>query len=167
PMEVGSIARVMTNLLAPGKNKMKEYFKPLFSSLKIELKQLNSVLGRHLCHALETQMMIEQCYSWLDELEVDGKPANDFKYPKSGEGIGLTEAPRGALGHWLKIKDYKISSYQCVVPTTWNCSPRDDKGTPGPVEKALEGTPIANPEHPLEAGRVVRSFDPCLACAIH
>jgi Ni,Fe-hydrogenase I large subunit len=71
------------------------------------------------------------------------------------------------LGHWLEIKEYKIERYECVVPTTWLCSPRDDEGKPGPVEKALEGVMIENPEHPIEAARVVRSFDPCLACAVH
>jgi len=90
-----------------------------------------------------------------------------FRIPERGAGVGLTEAPRGALGHWLTITDQKIAAYQCVVPTTWNCSPRDDKGRPGAVEQALVGTPIADPAHPLEAARVVRSFDPCLACAVH
>jgi len=91
----------------------------------------------------------------------------DFSIPASGKGAGLTEAPRGALGHWIEIQDYKIANYQCVVPTTWNCSPRDGRGQPGPVETALEGTPVADPGNPIEAARVVRSFDPCLACAVH
>jgi len=90
-----------------------------------------------------------------------------FRIPEQGLGVGLTEAPRGALGHWLAIKGQKISAYQCVVPTTWNCSPRDDKGRPGAIEQALVGTPIADAANPLEAARVVRSFDPCLACAVH
>jgi Ni,Fe-hydrogenase I large subunit len=90
-----------------------------------------------------------------------------FETPKEGVGMGLTEGPRGALGHWIKIKDSKIDLYQCVVPTTWNCSPQDDQGKSGPVEQALTGTPVADPENPIEVLRVVRSFDPCLACAIH
>jgi len=77
------------------------------------------------------------------------------------------EAPRGALGHWIKIKDGRIDRYQLVVPTTWNVSPRDEKGQPGPVEQALEGTKVKDPENPFELVRIVRSFDPCLACAIH
>jgi Ni,Fe-hydrogenase I large subunit len=81
--------------------------------------------------------------------------------------MGLVEAPRGALGHWLTVENRKIASYQCIVPTTWNCSPRDDRGVPGPVEKAIEGTPIADPANPIEATRIVRSFDPCIACAVH
>ena len=70
-------------------------------------------------------------------------------------------------GHWLDIKDHRIGNYQCVVPTTWNCSPRDDGGTPGAMEQALVGTPVADPQNPLEAARVIRSFDPCIACAVH
>jgi Ni,Fe-hydrogenase I large subunit len=79
----------------------------------------------------------------------------------------LTEAPRGALGHGISIDEYRISNYQCVVPTTWNCSPRDSRGRPGPVETALEGLEIKDATQPIEIGRVVRSFDPCIACAVH
>ena len=104
---------------------------------------------------------------WLDQLTPDAPAFKDFSIPESGRGYGLTEAARGALGHWIDIKDKKISNYQCVVPTTWNCSPRDDRGVPGPVEQALVGVPIADAENPVEAARVVRSFDPCLACAVH
>ncbi|MBM3237471.1 nickel-dependent hydrogenase large subunit [Candidatus Poribacteria bacterium] len=81
--------------------------------------------------------------------------------------MGLTDGPRGALGHWITIKDKKIERYQCVVPTTWNAGPKDDLGQKGPMEQALIGTPIKDPENPIEAVRIVRSFDPCLACAIH
>ena len=81
--------------------------------------------------------------------------------------MGLWGAPRGALGHWIRIEDGVIVNYQCVVPTTWNCSPRDDQGQPGPVEQALEGTKVRDVENPFELVRIVRSFDPCLACAVH
>ena len=81
--------------------------------------------------------------------------------------MGLHEAPRGALGHWITIKDYKIENYQAVVPTTWNGGPRDDKGQRGPIEEALVGTPVKDPENPIELVRVVRAFDPCIACAVH
>ena len=79
----------------------------------------------------------------------------------------MVEAPRGALGHWVRIKDHKIENYQCVVPSTWNTSPRDDKGVVGPMEKALIDTPVADPDNPVEVLRVVRSFDPCVACTVH
>ena len=87
--------------------------------------------------------------------------------PEEAEGMGLTEAPRGALGHWLKIKNKKIENYQCVVPTTWNASPKDDKEQPGPIEQAIVGTKIKDEKNPFEIVRIVRSFDPCLACAVH
>jgi hydrogenase large subunit len=81
--------------------------------------------------------------------------------------MGLTDAPRGALGHWISIKGKKIQNYQAVVPTTWNASPKDDRGNRGPMEQALMGTKVSDPDNPIELVRVVRSFDPCLACAIH
>ncbi len=82
-------------------------------------------------------------------------------------GWGWSEAPRGALGHWVHIKDGKIANYQAIVPSTWNGSPRDANGLPGAYEAALVGTPVADPEKPLEVLRTVHSFDPCMACAVH
>jgi len=110
---------------------------------------------------------------WLDELEaniaggdeeiyLDPTPATDVS------GNGLTEAPRGALGHWLDIgSDGKLSRYQVISPTTWNCSPRDAKGIHGPLEEALLGTPVGNVDEPVEIMRVIHSFDPCLDCSTH
>ena len=83
------------------------------------------------------------------------------------KGVGFTEAPRGALGHWIKIKDGKIDNYQCVVPTTWNGSPRDPNGNIGAFEASLLDTPMADPNQPLEIIRTLHSFDPCLACSTH
>lgn len=82
-------------------------------------------------------------------------------------GAGFHEAPRGSLGHWVHIKDAKINRYQCVVPSTWNAGPRDAGDTPGPYEAALVGTPVADPEQPIEILRTVHSFDPCMACGVH
>jgi hydrogenase large subunit len=81
--------------------------------------------------------------------------------------MGLVDGARGALGHWIKIKEKKIANYQCVVPSTWNLSPRDRQGQPGPVEQAVTGTKTRDEANPFEILRIVRSFDPCLACAIH
>ena len=104
---------------------------------------------------------------WVMELK-PGEPVHaEFEIPESGEGMGITDAPRGALGHWITIKNHKIDNYQAVVPTTWNGGPRDDKGQPGPFEQALEGTRVRDEKNPFELVRIVRSFDPCLACAIH
>jgi len=81
--------------------------------------------------------------------------------------VGIVDAARGALGHWIVIKDHRIAKYQCVVPTTWNASPKDDMGNPGPIEQALIGTKIKDEDNPFEIVRIVRSFDPCIACAVH
>ena len=81
--------------------------------------------------------------------------------------MGISEAPRGALGHWVRIEKGVIANYQAVVPTTWNCSPRDDRDVPGACEQALEGTTVRDEKNPFELVRIVRSFDPCLACSIH
>jgi hydrogenase large subunit len=88
-------------------------------------------------------------------------------WPKEAKGAGFTEAPRGALGHWIKIKDGKIDNYQCIVPTTWNGSPRDGKGQIGAFEASLMNTPLAKADEPLEILRTLHSFDPCLACSTH
>jgi len=126
-----------------------------------------SLLGRHFARAVETSVVAHEMSGWLDQL-VPGQPTfNPYDIPKEGKGVGLHEAPRGALGHWIEIKDYKVANYQAVVPTTWNGGPRDDRGQLGPVESALMGTPVKDPDNPFELVRIVRAFDPCLACAIH
>jgi hydrogenase large subunit len=88
-------------------------------------------------------------------------------WPATADGVGLTEAPRGALAHWIGIRDRKIDNYQLVVPSTWNASPRDAAGQRSSYEASLIGTPVANTEQPLEILRTVHSFDPCIACAVH
>jgi hydrogenase large subunit len=104
---------------------------------------------------------------WLLQLK-PGEPVYvDYTIPEESTGMGLIDGARGALGHWIEIKEGKIANYQCVVPSTWNLCPRDNQGQPGPVEQALEGTKIKDESNPFEIVRIVRSFDPCLACAIH
>ena len=88
-------------------------------------------------------------------------------WPKEAKGVGTAAAPRGGLGHWVKIKDGKIENYQCVVPTTWNGSPRDPKGNIGAFEACLMNTPMERPDEPVEILRSLHSFDPCLACSTH
>ena len=128
---------------------------------------LFSVLGRHAARALYTKLIADTMPGWLLQLK-PGEPAYvDYEIPDESKGMGLVDAARGALGHWIEIKDKKIANYQCVVPSTWNLCPRDDMGQPGPVEQALIGTKIKDENNPFEIGRIVRSFDPCLACAIH
>jgi hydrogenase large subunit len=104
---------------------------------------------------------------WLLELKPGEPIFVEYTLPEESKGVGITEGARGALGHWIEIKDRKIANYQCVVPTTWNVSPKDDKGNPGPIEQALIGTKVRDESNPFELVRIVRSFDPCLACSIH
>ena len=88
-------------------------------------------------------------------------------WPANARGVGMSEAPRGALAHWIVIDNGKIDNYQLVVPSTWNASPRDGKGQLSAYEASLIGTPVANPDQPLEVLRTIHSFDPCIACAVH
>jgi len=126
-----------------------------------------SVMDRHLARAQEALKVARAMDAWLDQL-VAGQPVqSQTAAGTDGSGLGLTEAPRGALGHWLKVTSGRISAYQVVTPTCWNASPRDSRNVPGPMEKALIGVPIADPQRPIEALRVIHSFDPCLSCAVH
>jgi len=125
-----------------------------------------SVMDRHLARSYEALKVAETMNDWLNQL--DGGPSYDDYFEQySGFGIGMTEAPRGALGHWVRITNGEIAQYQVITPTCWNASPRDDQGVPGPMEQALIGTPIENPDQPIEALRVIHAFDPCLSCAVH
>ncbi|UCD29279.1 MAG: nickel-dependent hydrogenase large subunit [Planctomycetota bacterium] len=126
-----------------------------------------SVLDRIAARALETKKVADAMDGWLDEL-IPGNPSyQEPSRTNNATGIGLTEAPRGALGHWIDISDSLISRYQVVTPTNWNASPKDDLNQPGPIEQALIGTPVADINQPIELLRVVHSFDPCLACSVH
>ena len=126
-----------------------------------------SVMDRHVARALEAKKIAAAMSEWLDELTPNETAYDDSFDQHSGFGIGLSEAPRGALGHWVEITDGKISNYQVITPTCWNASPRDDDNVPGPMEQALIGTPVENPDQPVEALRVIHSYDPCLSCAVH
>jgi hydrogenase large subunit len=97
----------------------------------------------------------------------DGAKWEPESWPATAKGVGLSEAPRGALAHWIVIKGRKIDNYQLVVPSTWNASPRDPKNQLSAYESALVGTPVADPDKPLEILRTIHSFDPCIACAVH
>lgn len=164
--EVGPLARVAVNY-AWGEPKTKELVDSSLAQLKAPASVLFSVLGRHLGRALSAKLIADALEKWVLELK-PGEPAYvEYALPDEGMGMGLTEAARGALGHWIEIKDKKIANYQCVVPTTWNASPRDDNGTPGPVEQAIIGTKIRDESNPFEIVRIVRSFDPCIACSVH
>lgn len=124
-------------------------------------------MDRIVARALETKVIADTMDGWLDELVVGASAYQPSTVPASATGRGLTEAPRGALGHWMDVQDSLISRYQVVTPTNWNASPRDDADVPGPIEAALVGTPVSDVTQPVEVLRVVHTFDPCLACAVH
>jgi hydrogenase large subunit len=126
-----------------------------------------SVLDRHLARALEAETLALAMADWVDQLNPDGPVYTEHDLPNAAMAQGLTEAPRGALGHWIEVAAGKIARYQVISPTTWNVSGRDDRGVPGPLEQALLGTPVENTDQPLEVMRVIHSFDPCLDCATH
>ncbi len=126
-----------------------------------------SVMDRHMARALEALKVAQAMKTWLGKLKPDHAVYKKHALPQSAQSYGLTEAPRGALGHWVKIQNKKIAHYQVVTPTCWNASPRDTYGLHGPIEEALIGTAVQSMTEPIELLRVVHSFDPCLSCAVH
>ncbi len=167
PIEVGPLARVLTGYESGMQPELKAVTDKFLQATGRSLADLDSCLGRHAARVIELQVLFKHLEQWIEELDPAAPTCVDFRLPATGKGIGLTEAPRGALGHWLDIKNSKISGYECIVPTTWNCSPRDNNDVPGPVEQALIGTEVMDTSNPMEASRIVRAFDPCLACAVH
>jgi hydrogenase large subunit len=175
-MEVGPLARFVIGY-ARGIPDFKEPVDAVLGKLGVPITALFSTLGRTAARGLEAQWAAHKLKYFYDKLIAnikagDTATANTEKWrpetwPKSAKGVGTCEAPRGALGHWLHIEDTKIKNYQCVVPTTWNASPRDNEGNIGAYEAALLDTPMADPTQPLEILRTIHSFDPCLACATH
>lgn len=164
--EVGPLARMVVAYTA-GEPTVQQLVNDTLAYFGASPAALFSVLGRHAARALETKFIADSMPGWLLELKPGEPVCAEWETPESSEGMGLWEAPRGALGHWIKIEDHKIANYQCVVPTSWNASPMDEKGNPGPIEQALNGTKVKDEENPFEVVRIVRSFDPCLACAVH
>jgi hydrogenase large subunit len=164
--EVGPLARIATSYAA-GNPKIKELVDSILSHFNASPDALFSVLGRHVARALCALYIARNLEGWVLGLK-PGEPVYvDYTIPEEGSGVGIVDAARGALGHWIIIKDKKIDKYQCVVPTTWNASPMDDMGNHGPIEHALIGTKVKDEENPFEMVRIVRSFDPCIACAVH
>ncbi|HSH68519.1 MAG TPA: nickel-dependent hydrogenase large subunit [Deferrisomatales bacterium] len=164
--EVGPLARMVV-AAAAGHPEVTATLSGFLADTGLEQKVLFSVLGRHAARALEALLVAQRMETWLERLEVGAVSVGTYTPRPGGDGEGLTEAPRGALGHWTQVRDGKIARYQAVVPSTWNFSPRGDRSDPGPVETALLGTPVDEQGQGLEVARVVRSFDPCIACAVH
>ncbi|HXZ51770.1 MAG TPA: nickel-dependent hydrogenase large subunit [Burkholderiales bacterium] len=175
-MEVGPLARMLM-LVATGNKEAKELVDMTLKHLDVPVQALFSTLGRTAARTLETKLIAGWMQGWYDQLIAnikagDARTFNEQKWdptawPKQAQGAGFTEAPRGALAHWIVIRDGRIANYQAVVPSTWNAGPRDPKGQDGAYEAALKGTRLAVLEQPLEILRTIHSFDPCIACAVH
>jgi hydrogenase large subunit len=166
PCEVGPVARMVVGYYG-GKKKVREVVENILPQIGEKTDALSSILGRHLARALDAKLIADSMAEWVLQLKVDEPIYSSYSLPVETEGVGITDGPRGALGHWIRIKDKVIDNYQLVVPTTWNVSPRDDSDQPGPLEKALLGLRVKDSANPFEVVRCVRSFDPCLACAVH
>jgi len=164
-VEVGPGARLV---IAYKKNVQpwKKEIDKVLNEFKIDISKLNSVMGRHIARFIEAKVLINECLNWILKIKPDQDFYLKYEIPEEGQGIGLSEGARGAVGHWISIKNKKISHYQVISPTTWNGSPKDSNGNYGPIEKALIGTKINDEKNPVEILRIVRSFDPCLACAV-
>lgn len=176
PMEVGPLARMLVAYVS-GHARVKELVGGALKQLGVGPEALFSTLGRVAARGIETQVIAEKLDDWIDglaanmasgELRIhDNSKWDPSSWPAETSGAGFHEAPRGALGHWVQIRDGIIANYQCVVPSTWNAGPRDARGRRGPYEEALLATPVADPERPIEILRTVHSFDPCMACGVH
>jgi len=176
PMEVGPLARMLV-AYGRGHSRVKALVGDVLGKLGVGPEALFSTLGRIAARAVETMVLAEKMGTWVDaladnmgrgELRIhDNDKWDPSSWPADATGAGFHEAPRGALGHWVHVKDGAIANYQCIVPSTWNAGPRDASGQRGPYEAALLETPVADAEQPLEILRTVHSFDPCMACGVH
>ncbi|NOZ45259.1 MAG: nickel-dependent hydrogenase large subunit [Chlorobi bacterium] len=175
-MEVGPLSRMLVGF-ASGRDEYKEIVTWALKTLNVPVSALFSTLGRTAARGLETKLVSGWAMEFFNTLLSNIKNGDTRTFtkelwdpktwPANAKGVGLTEAPRGALAHWIVIKDRLIDNYQMVVPSTWNASPRDGKGQRSAYEESLIGTPIEDPENPLEILRTIHSFDPCIACAVH
>jgi Ni,Fe-hydrogenase I large subunit len=176
PMEVGPLARLVVGYVS-GQPEIKAAIDGVLKKLNAPPSVLFSTLGRIAARAIESLIMVRHLETWVEELSMNmehGQVAifnpvhwDPATWPKSAAGYGWHEAPRGSLGHWVDIQGRSIKNYQAVVPTTWNAGPRDANGQRGAYEASLVGTPVADPDRPLEILRTIHSFDPCIACAVH
>ena len=175
-MEVGPLARLIMSVAKDVKH-FKEPALDLLKELDLPLEAVYSTLGRHAARALACNWTAHKMVQYVDDLIANIKSGDEVAanmefwepktWPKECRGVGFCEAPRGALGHWCVIKNTRIENWQAIVPTTWNASPRSPEGQQSAFETSLIGTPVADPERPLEIIRTIHSFDPCLACATH
>ncbi|WP_458413774.1 nickel-dependent hydrogenase large subunit [Schinkia sp. CFF1] len=176
PLETGPLARMIIGY-AKGQKEIVAIVDSTLAKLGVGIEALQSALGRTIARGLESILIGKWMRKDMDQLLANIKNGDQVTFdrsnwepktwPKLTKGVGWVEAPRGSLGHWVVVENEKVKSYQAVVPTTWNASPIDGNGKIGAYEASLAGTPIHDPEQPLEIIRIVHSFDPCLACAVH
>lgn len=174
PMEVGPLARMVIGYLKDSRV-IKPYMQQLMDDTGMELIDFSTTLGRNAARAVEAQVCCDYIFDFCSDLIENIKYYDEetwTKYvfealPTEAKGRGIFEVPRGVLSHFVRVEDAKIANYQAVVPTTWNASPKDANNLRGPYEESLVGITLADPSAPLEVLRVVHSFDPCLACAVH
>ncbi len=178
PMQVGPLANILVGC-ASGHELTRKWTDAAFKRIssangsRLTPADMQSTMGRYLARAIRSAMLSDlalQHWQLLSDniLKGDDTTYNPPQFPQHEVvGVGMHEAPRGMLSHWVVIDKGVFSNYQAVVPTTWNASPRDEKGMPGPYESSLLRNPVADPEKPLEVLRTVHSFDPCMACACH
>ncbi len=174
--ETGPLANMLVSYVA-GVPRVKKWVDAALGQLGATPAVLNSTLGRIAGRVVQALVLAEQGQVWLDELIAnvqsgdtqtqDTRLWDPATWPAQAQGYGLINVPRGSLGHWVSIRNGVIEHYQVITPSTWNASPRDAAGQPGPYEISLPGTPVADPNQPLEIMRTIHSFDPCLACGVH
>jgi [NiFe] hydrogenase large subunit/hydrogenase large subunit len=176
-MQVGPLSRMLV-AYASGHPDVKELVGAALAKLNVGPAALFSTLGRTAARGIETVLLARRMETWFGQLIERIKSGDTVTFeksrwdpstwPQTAQGYGYLDAPRGALGHWVQIMDGKISRYQCVVPSTWNCSPRDGEGQMGPYEASLvDNHPLVRPDEPLEILRTIHSFDPCMSCGVH
>ena len=173
-MEVGPLARMSIGY-AKNSPVIRPYMERFMQKSQMKLIDFSTTVGRNAARAVEAQICCDYLFDMMSDLIENIKYYDETtwtKYvfeelPKEARGRGLFEVPRGVLGHFVRIEDSLVSNYQAVVPTTWNASPKDSKNQRGAYEESLIGLRLSDPAAPLEVLRVVHSFDPCLACAVH
>ncbi|MBD5626419.1 MAG: nickel-dependent hydrogenase large subunit [Desulfovibrio sp.] len=170
-VETGPLAQVLVSY-AQEHRTIKPMVDKVLGALQIGPEALFSTLGRTAARGIEALAVGQQVETWIKQYQhnitKDQQIVENYEPPKSARGVGFVNAPRGGLSHWIVTDDdARIANFQLVVPTTWNLSPRDAKNVPSACEEALVGTPVADPARPVEILRVVHSFDPCIACAVH
>jgi quinone-reactive Ni/Fe-hydrogenase large subunit len=172
PMQVGPLANIVVNY-AKGNPRVVKVVDQFLKDTGLPLAAALSTLGRAACRMMETKIVADNAMEIFNNLvanlKVDQETCAPYVIDKNKEYKGryIGNVPRGVLSHWVRIKNGVIENYQAVVPTTWNASPKDAQGVRGPYEEALVGLKIADLSQPLEIVRIIHSFDPCLACAVH